>query len=139
MKIAESKAALQRRLARYPVDWDEVVARLRERAEGRCECVDECGLHPWGRCVERQGRKAFFAKGKIVLTTAHLNAAGGPCRCEPLCGNPDHLKQMCQRCHLRYDAPMHVQNARKTLDAKRGQLPLITEGITPHAISKRRS
>lgn len=113
-----SKDALKARLARYPKDWKDVVARLRDRAEGRCECVDECGLHPWGRCVEKQGRKAFFANGKIMLTTAHLNAKDGPCACEPLCGRKDHLKQMCQRCHLRYDAPMHVINAAKTRDAK---------------------
>ena len=91
------------------------------RAEDRCECLDECGLHPWGRCVEKNGRKAFFAKGKIVLTTAHLNAAGGPCQCDPLCDDLTHLKSMCQRCHLRYDAPMHTINARKTHAAKTGQ------------------
>lgn len=117
-KSAESRAALKARLARYPKDWKATVERLRERAEGRCECVAECGLHPWGRCIEKQGRKAFFAKGKIMLTTAHLNAKDGPCACDPLCSLDDHLKQMCQRCHLRYDAPMHVVNAAKTRDAK---------------------
>lgn len=113
-----SKAALKARLARYPKDWKVTVERIKERAQGRCECVDECGLHPWGRCVERQGRKAFFAKGKIILTTAHLNAAGGLCACDPLCACDEHLKHMCQRCHLRYDAPMHAINAAKTRDAK---------------------
>lgn len=116
-KSAASKAALQARLARYPKDWKEIVARIRDRAEGRCECVGECGLHPWGRCVEKQGRPSFFAKGKIMLTTAHLNAEDGPCACDPLCGQDDHLKQMCQRCHLRYDAAMHVKNARATREA----------------------
>lgn len=70
-----SKAALKARLARYPKDWKATVQRIRERADGRCEC-------------------------------------------DPLCANDDHLKQMCQRCHLRYDAPMHAVNARKTRDAK---------------------
>lgn len=125
MKSAASKAALVARLARYPKDWKQIVERLRDRAQGRCECVDECGLHPWGRCVERNGRKAHFAKGAIVLTTAHLNTPGGPCACEPLCGKDEHLKQMCQRCHLRYDRPLHVVNARKTIAAKTGQGQLL--------------
>ncbi len=113
-----SKAALKARLARYPKDWGAVVWRIRDRAQGRCECVAECGLHPWGRCVEKNGNKAHFAKGRVVLTTAHLNAKDGPCTCDPLCGNDDHLKHLCQRCHLRYDAPMHAVNAAKTRDAK---------------------
>ncbi len=113
-----SKAALKARLARYPKEWKLTVECIGERAQGRCECTTECGLHPWGRCVERQGYKAFFAKGKIMLTTAHLNAADGPCKCEPICSRYDHLKHMCQRCHLRYDSPMHVINAAKTRDAK---------------------
>ena len=117
-KSEASKAALKARLARYPKNWKAVVAYIRDRAQGRCECVGECRLHPWGRCVERLGHKARFAKGKIVLTTAHLNAAGGPCACDPLCGNAEHLKHMCARCHLRYDAPMHAKNARATRDAQ---------------------
>ena len=121
MKSEASKAALKARLARYPKGWKMTVEIIRERAEGQCECVSECGLHPWGRCVEKQGRKAFFANGKIMLTTAHLNAPGGPCTCEPLCDDPAHLKQMCQRCHLRYDRPMHIANARKTHAAKSRQ------------------
>ena len=50
----------------------------------------------------------------MVLTVAHLNADGGPCQCEPHCGEPSHLKAMCQRCHLRYDHVRHVRNARNT-------------------------
>jgi hypothetical protein len=57
-------------------------------------------------------------RGRIVLTTAHLNAAGGPCACDPHCGNLDHLKHMCQRCHLRYDGPRHVKNARRNRRAR---------------------
>ena len=108
--------------ARYPKDWPAISLRIRERAQGRCECVAECGLHPWGRCVERYGRKAFFAKGKIVFSVAHLNAEGGPCSCDPLCGDDDHLKSMCSRCHLRYDSPRHVINARKTRESKSRQM-----------------
>lgn len=90
---------------------------------GACHAKRDCGLHRTNpgprRCVERNGEKATWARGKVVLTVAHLNADGGPCRCDPLCGNPEHLKAMCQRCHLRYDHPMHVRNARATVRGKK--------------------
>jgi hypothetical protein len=49
-----------------------------------------------------------------VLTTAHLNAPGGVCTCDPLCGDETHLKVMCNRCHLRYDVKLHVGHGRET-------------------------
>lgn len=103
----------------YPPEWAHVSGAIRfTRAEGRCECRGECGLHRTNpgprRCVERDGQKAVWAKGKVVLTVAHLNAVGGPCRCDPLCADPEHLKAMCQKCHLRYDTPRHVANGRTT-------------------------
>lgn len=103
---------------RYPKNWKEISIRIRERAEGRCECVTECGLHPWGRCVEKNGLKAFFANGKIVLTVAHLDHQPENCKDE-------NLKAMCQRCHLRYDRQHHAETAAATRDAKRGQVRLI--------------
>ena len=101
--------------ARYPKDWKQISLRIRERSQGRCECVDECGLHPWGRCVEKQGRKAFFAKGKIVLTVMHLNHQPEDCRDE-------NLKAACQRCHLRYDREHHMQSAKETRRRKEYQM-----------------
>ena len=103
----------------YPPEWKAVSQAIRyQRAEGRCECEGECGLHRTNpgprRCVERDGAPALWAKGKVVLTVAHLNGKGGPCRCEPLCADPAHLKAMCNRCHLRYDVPLHVRNGRET-------------------------
>lgn len=103
--------------SRYPKDWKAIAARIKERAEGRCECVTECRLHTWGRCVERAGRKAFFAKGNIVLSVAHLDRVPANCA-------EDNLKAMCARCHLRYDVPQHVENARKTREAKSPQFRL---------------
>ena len=103
--------------ARYPKDWKAITRRIRERSEtldgpeGQCECVAECDLHPWGRCVERNGRKAFFAKGKIVLTVAHLDHTPENCA-------DDNLKAMCQRCHLRYDREHHAATSRATRDEK---------------------
>ena len=108
---------------KYPIGWSEFSRKIRfDRAEGRCECGGECGLHKttFGprRCIEKHGAKAMFAAGRIVLTTAHL------CECDPLCAEPEHVKAMCQRCHLRVDNGMHVANARATRERKSGQMRL---------------
>jgi hypothetical protein len=53
---------------------------------------------------------------------AHLDADGGPCKHKNPCAQRSHLKAMCQRCHLRYDHPRHMANARATREAKNPQL-----------------
>jgi hypothetical protein len=115
--------------ARYPKDWKAISQRIRfERAKGRCECTGECGLHKDNpgprRCTERHGEPAKWAKGKVILTVAHLDAPGGPCTCPDPCGNEHHLKAMCQRCHLRYDLPRHRASSAATRKAKNPQLEL---------------
>lgn len=94
---------------KYPKNWKEISNEIRfERAKGRCECNGECGLHSTtGRCIERHGAPAQYAKGKIVLTVAHLNHNESDCRKE-------NLKAMCQRCHLRYDSNQHKNNSAAT-------------------------
>lgn len=124
MKSPESRAALRARMEKYPKDWAEVSLFVRARAGGRCECDGECGVgHAPRRCIERNGHQAVYAKGKVVLTVAHLWK--GPCRpCHEKhekCGLPSHLKAMCQRCHLRYDLEHHQENARRTRAAKKKQ------------------
>lgn len=101
MPVSKEKAA------RYPKNWKDISLAIRERAGQRCECVGECGLHPEQRCEERNGTFAKWAKGKIVLTVAHLNHTPEDCR-------DDNLKAMCQRCHLRYDQEHHLANSRAT-------------------------
>ena len=93
--------------ARYPKDWKRISLAIRKRSGGRCECLGECGLHPDHRCVELNGEFAVWAKGKIVLTVAHLDHT--PENCEDT-----NLKAMCQRCHLRYDQELHQQHSRET-------------------------
>ena len=100
----------------YPPDWKAISRTIRyERAQGQCECEGECGLHRTHpgprRCEERDRQPAKWAKGLVVLTVAHLNGREGPCRCDPLCADPSHLKAMCNRCHLRYDVEHHQRNA----------------------------
>ena len=134
--------------ARYPANWKAISARIRfERAEGRCECTGMCSSTHWddddkpGRCnaphgewiirsrVEpeswalmprplSQGQKPI----KVILTVAHLDHQPENCADE-------NLLAMCQRCHLRYDAGLHVHNARETRRKKKaaGELP----GLSP--------
>jgi hypothetical protein len=68
---------------------------------------------------------------KCVLTIAHL------CQ-DPRCDNLDHLRALCQRCHLTYDAQSTQRVRRKRIQAKlRGQqtlsepagCDLLTEGL----------
>lgn len=114
---------------RYPKNWKEISKRIRERSGGQCECEGECGLHngedmywPKRRCIERNGEKAVFAKGKVILTVAHL----GVPKPDGSLGDPhdkmdvrdENLKAMCQRCHLRYDIDEHVKNRKARKEKK---------------------
>jgi len=110
---------------RYPANWEEVVAQVRKRSGNRCECTGECGLHKTTpgprRCVEVNGAPAKWANGSVILTTAHL------CECDPLCGNLEHLKHMCQRCHLRIDVKLHKRHRRERKERETGQKRLSNE------------
>lgn len=106
--------------ARYPKDWRAIVAKVRRRSGGRCECVGECDLEHRGRrgrCVEVHGRAARHFNGRVVLTTAHLDH-------RPETRSLRRLRHMCQRCHLRYDRHHHAATARATREAASGQLRL---------------
>lgn len=92
--------------ADYPANWKEISAWVRfVRAKGQCECCGECyhgqtfGHH--FRCQERAYKPGLHMRGKVILTVAHL------CACRPLCGDPGHLRAMCQSCHLRFDRYVH--------------------------------
>ena len=102
--------------SRYPANWIEIRRQILTRAGGRCECAGECGSGcslGAGRCGRRNGEPQ--GGYRVVLTTAHLWR--GPCSpCAAVgrkCGDPDHLKAMCQRCHLGYDREQHVAIRRK--------------------------
>jgi hypothetical protein len=103
----------------YPGNWFAIRAEILWRAGDQCECLGECGLHngtdmfdgPAHRCIEKHLAKAIFARGKIILTVAHLNH-------KPMDVRRSNLKAMCQRCHLRYDRFLHAANAARTRAAK---------------------
>lgn len=102
--------------SRYPKNWKDISLAIRQRSRQQCECMGECGLHKTNpgprRCKELNGEKAQWAKGKVILTVAHLNHDPQDCR-------PENLKAMCQRCHLRYDLKLHQANSRKTRRSKK--------------------
>jgi len=108
--------------ADYPAEWPTLRARILRRSRNRdgmeqCECMGECGLHCLRgprRCLEINGRLAMFALGRVVLTVAHL------CR-KSQCPRADHLKAMCQRCHLRYDIRQHYTSRRIRWELDAGQ------------------
>ena len=102
--------------SRYAGNWHEFSKQIRfERAQNKCEW---CGA---------ENHKPHPDTGSfVVLTVAHLDARGDVCECEKetgeKCANPDHVKALCQRCHLTYDAERHKFNARRTRAARAGQL-----------------
>jgi hypothetical protein len=118
---------------RYPREWEDVSRFIRfERAQNRCECTGRtetrilCGLHCTHpgprRCVEVNHTPAVWARGRIILTVAHV------CDCEPLCADPAHLLACCQRCHVRIDQTMHSLHAAETRRRSKeltGQIPLL--------------
>ena len=113
----------------YPPDW-KISRHIRfDVAKGQCQCAGECGLHKDHpgprRCEEMDRQPAKWARGIVVLTVAHLDYKGGPCRCKAetgkKCGIPEHLKAMCNRCHLRIDMPHHRKHA---LDTRRARMAI---------------
>ncbi|MBC8551501.1 MAG: hypothetical protein H8D23_17790 [Candidatus Brocadiales bacterium] len=106
---------------RYPADWKETRIRILERAGNRCECEGECGLHTTsGRCVGTNGEMAMYAKGKVVLTIAHLDHDESNHDVKD-----DRLRAFCQRCHLRYDVP---EKKRRRMEKKhKGQTVIFIE------------
>jgi len=103
---------------RYPKNWkSEVVPRIRVRSGNRCECTGQCGhMHGGdltGRCERVNGMPIDEIEGpKIVLTVAHLNHQPEDC-------SDENLLHMCQRCHLRYDAPMKAAGIKARARAQR--------------------
>lgn len=107
--------------SKYPDNWKEIVARVRERSGNRCECRGVCGQDHGGQCLARHGQLApWNANARVVLTTAHLDH-------DTTHNEMGNLMHACQSCHLRYDRTLHTQNARRTRIRRReeaGQLRL---------------
>lgn len=122
-------------LARYPKNWPQIVARIRQRAGNKCE---QCGVANGalgGRtrtgefmrahAMEERMLKLVWPKPgdywwcgptknrqwlriiRIVCTTMHLDHT-------PENVSDANLKYACQKCHLAYDAEHHAQTAYMT-------------------------
>lgn len=116
-------------IKRYGPGWRLFSSWVRHtRAADQCECAGECGKHHRWRCNEVHGRPAAFARGKIVLTTAHL------CACDPPCHQPDHVRAMCQACHLRLDIALHLAHRKANRKAQSTQRPLAFDSSDPLAL-----
>ena len=106
--------------ARYPANWKAISTAVRARSGGRCECAGECGRGHQTRCEARHGDPSPKSGWPVILTTAHLWR--GPCAAHYAagvkCDDPEHLKAMCQACHLAYDLPHHVARAAATRERK---------------------
>jgi 5-methylcytosine-specific restriction endonuclease McrA len=93
--------------ARYPKNWLEISAAVRERAGFKCEeCGVENGVYRNNSTGEittdmMQAETWHLIDGdsvaKIVITVAHLDHQPENCA-------PENLRAWCQRCHNRYDA-----------------------------------
>ena len=108
---------------RYPDDWPEIRRRILERSRDdaqedtrsiifpeRCECTGMCGAHEH-RCERRNhepipGTALLDDSKPVILTVAHLDHTPENC-------DDANLRAMCQRCHLRYDAPRKARERRE--------------------------
>lgn len=124
----------------YGRDWKQIRQSILARAGDKCEWCgvqnravgfrdprdrskfydldDPTGDAAWDEFdTDEESAKAVI---QIVLTIAHIDR-------DPRNNDPANLAALCQRCHLRHDAPQHASNARKTRFRKSGQLTLNLE------------
>jgi len=87
---------------RYPDNWQEIVAAVRERSG---DCCEGSPAYPDCRAANRESHPVTGSK--VMLTTGHLDHI-------PENNDMENLKHWCQRCHLTYDAKHHAQTAYMT-------------------------
>jgi 5-methylcytosine-specific restriction endonuclease McrA len=114
----------------YPKDWKEIRQRILERAN---HCCEECnapnhaiiyrkekGKTDWGFMPEGHQADAMVGYGvkftKIILTIAHLDH-------DKLNHDvkDERLKAVCQKCHLAYDLPRHIENRKYGRNFRKNQ------------------
>lgn len=112
---------------RYPKDWKKIRERILKRAEDKCEW---CGVPNHEMIVRGDGYNWRLFRDcripdedrivRIVLTIAHLDHTPENC-------DEKNLAALCQRCHLRYDAPMKAKGVRSRRKAKKAIRDLFEE------------
>lgn len=91
---------------RYPPNWREIVAQVRERSGDCCE-----GSPAFPDCRAPNGQPHPATGSKVVLTTGHLDHVPEHC-------DLANLRHWCQRCHLVYDREHHAETAYATRKAR---------------------
>lgn len=94
--------------ARYPKDWKTRSRFVRfYRAKNKCE---------W--CGAENGKPHPLTGSKVVLTCAHVHDR------RPESASLLNLAALCQRCHIRHDAPLRWRNRRERLSRESGQIEI---------------
>lgn len=121
---------------RYPPDWPDISARVRQEAGNRCEWCrapngetiargrgDDAGTYMLERGEtydDKTGEYLGLRHGseydaarfvRVILTVAHMDHH--PENCER-----ENLKALCQKCHNAYDAPMRRRGIAERQKAK---------------------
>ena len=86
----------------YPYNWKELVFEVLKKAENKCEL---CGIENYSTTKRNT---------KVVLTIHHIDR-------NKKNNKPVNLIALCQKCHLRLDLELHMENARKTRLEKSGK------------------
>ena len=84
----------------YPPNWNEIRKRILKRAKNRCE-----GSPAYMNCRAKNHKSHPVTGSKVVLTIAHLDHDK-----ENWQVKDNRLRAWCQRCHLKYDLPRHIEN-----------------------------
>ena len=101
--------------SKYPPNWlSEIRPRILTRARNSCE-----GSPDFPECRAANGYPHPETGSKVVLTIAHLDHDP-----ENWDVQDDRLRAWCQRCHLKYDLPIHMNNRKYGRNWKKDQLKM---------------
>jgi len=101
----------------YPNDWKVIRQRILTRAKNKCEF---CGVdNHTRRKAEKPNKHNIYTYTYIVLTIAHLDHDKANHEVKD-----ERLAALCQRCHLKYDLPRHINNRRYGRNYLKHQLTL---------------
>jgi len=104
-------------LSKYPPNWKQIALEVKNKADWICQgCGKPCrkpgvSWEEFKMCLPIEWQHQIDKPQRFTLTVAHLNHT--PMDCSEL-----NLKALCSVCHLKYDAKLHAQNARKSRASK---------------------
>lgn len=93
-------------------EWKAFRKSILERAENRCE-----GTPHFPACRAENGKAHPDTGSRVVLTIAHMDH-------DETHADPERCRALCQRCHLRWDAPRHRASAARTRRRKAAQIDI---------------